>query len=432
MAKAGKKRDENDNDKVQSSDDTNQGKKLLTGNCSTCFRAFDINECYAQCTYCKGFKLCLECLGYGFEKGTHHREHSVVLIEPKQQYFFDEEWCFEEELNLLHSIELCGIGNWEDIALRMRNIKTKEQCESHYFEIYLESENAPIPDLKIKKVKELPHQVYPMQKSCPSLGEQSNLSLVHKKECTNGAEYCGFMPNRGEFECEFNNDAEIVLNGITFDENDTESSFEDKIGRIKNYVSQLEERKIRRKTVIDWDIHMKPISKLNETTKNINPIILSFAQYIDKEIIMEYNKLINNLDSYYDFIVKHKEWESNGITTNEEGNLKDALTKIIEKERRNDKEFIENWNDAIKSYNYTLKFKTNSQNTKSILSNFEIDFCNNYNIEYSLYLGLKDFIIREFTIRNGNLSVKEAKELEPELQDYIELMYNSFKSWHII
>ena len=147
---------------------------------------------------------------------------------------------------------------------------------------------------------------------------------------------------------------------------------------------------------------------------------------------MEYNKLINNLDSYYDFIVKHKEWESNGITTNEEGNLKDALTKIIEKERRNDKEFIENWNDAIKSYNYTLKFKTNSQNTKSILSNFEIDFCNNYNIEYSLYLGLKDFIIREFTIRNGNLSVKEAKELEPELQDYIELMYNSFKSWHII
>ena len=62
MAKAGKKRDENDNDKVQSSDDTNQGKKLLTGNCSTCFRAFDINECYAQCTYCKGFKLCLECL----------------------------------------------------------------------------------------------------------------------------------------------------------------------------------------------------------------------------------------------------------------------------------------------------------------------------------------------------------------------------------
>lgn len=404
----------------------------IAHNCSTCFRPFSADECFVQCTRCKGFRQCLECFGFGMENDTHMREHSAVLIQPQRQQCFDEEWCIEEELELLRSIELCGIGNWEDIALRMNNIKTKEQCESHYFGIYVNNGNAPVPEMMVKHIDELHIPVFKTQKSCPSLGDPSKLVQSHRKECINGAEYCGFMPKRGEFETEFNNDAEIVLNGLTFDKNDTESSFRDKIEKIQNYNSQLEERKIRRKTVVSWDIHMKPFSKFNESTRNINPIILAFAQFFDKEVIIENSKLLNELESHFEYISKHIEWEANSVLSTEEGNLKDALTRVIEMEPKSEKEFIESWNDAIRSYNHAIKYKTHSQNTKSLLSKIEIDFCNNFEIEYCLYLGLKDFIIREYTLRNGNLTVNEAMELEPEHREYIELMYNSFKSWHII
>ena len=51
---------------------------------------------------------------------------------------------FFRELLLLTGISTHGIGNWKKIAEHV-GTRTKEEVEAHYREVYIESENWPIP-----------------------------------------------------------------------------------------------------------------------------------------------------------------------------------------------------------------------------------------------------------------------------------------------
>ena len=46
--------------------------------------------------------------------------------------------------NCLQAIEMFGLGNWSDISTHV-GTKSKQDCEQHYFEIYLSSATAPLP-----------------------------------------------------------------------------------------------------------------------------------------------------------------------------------------------------------------------------------------------------------------------------------------------
>ncbi|KAH0794198.1 Myb-like DNA-binding domain containing protein [Histomonas meleagridis] len=404
----------------------------VTRNCETCFRKLE-NECHIQCTRCKGFTQCMECFALGIEKGTHLKEHPIIVMEPYTQNFFTEDWCLEEELKLLDSIEVCGIGNWVDISERMGKTKTKEECESHYYGAYIDVPNSPHPDMKLKHEFDLPSQdIYPIQESLPSMGDDKNLhnKLNQKDKKTNGAEYCGYMPMRGEFDTEFNNKAEMMINGIQFDDTDTEETLEKKLNVLLCYDTQLAERSSRRKVVIDWEIHMKNSSKLNETTKDINPIFLSLAPYYDRSQIQEMNNEVNDLHKYYNYIIQHRRWISGGVLTNEEGFLLDDLNKIINRPHKNDKELVDEWNERIKEYCSAINGKDDGAFMKQLMLKEEIDFCYANNLDNNLYQAMKDLIMREAALRNGNLSRNEAMELDTEHANLIGAMWDKFVSWH--
>lgn len=64
--------------------------------------------------------------------------------------FLSEDWGADEEILLLEGMEVCGAGNWEDIAEHVTT-KTKEECEEHYYKYYINSPNWPLPVSTIRE-----------------------------------------------------------------------------------------------------------------------------------------------------------------------------------------------------------------------------------------------------------------------------------------
>jgi transcriptional adapter 2-alpha len=90
------------------------------------------------------FDLCLECFAEGVEVYPHRQTHSYRIIDHITTPLFDEDWGADEELLLLEAIELYGLGNWSDVADHV-GTKNKTKCEAHYYEIFLNSQTAPLP-----------------------------------------------------------------------------------------------------------------------------------------------------------------------------------------------------------------------------------------------------------------------------------------------
>ena len=57
---------------------------------------------------------------------------------------FEHNWTAEEELLLLESIEMYGVGNWRDVSEHVGS-HSRQDCEYHYVERYMKSSSKPLP-----------------------------------------------------------------------------------------------------------------------------------------------------------------------------------------------------------------------------------------------------------------------------------------------
>jgi transcriptional adapter 2-alpha len=220
--------------------------------CSTCHR--DISqEIYVKCTRCLGFDQCLECFSIGSECQFHLRTHPFIVLDPVLHPIFQEGWSSEQEIQLLNAIQLCGLGNWQEIADLVKT-KTALECECHYFATYVESDAAPAPSDRI-----LPECVLPPppsldtapRESRPSIAHERNLAECCERERTTAAEFAGSMPRRSEFEVEYLNDAEQIIGGLGFSETEeTVASLEQKLEVLRAYNGRIAEREIRTKFAV--------------------------------------------------------------------------------------------------------------------------------------------------------------------------------------
>jgi transcriptional adapter 2-alpha len=66
------------------------------------------------------------------------------LTRPQEQHsqpIFTEEWGADEELLLVSGLIINGLGNWAEVAQHV-GTRTKEDCEKHYYQVYLRAEVA--------------------------------------------------------------------------------------------------------------------------------------------------------------------------------------------------------------------------------------------------------------------------------------------------
>lgn len=404
--------------------------KQLKHYCRTCNRLI-VDECYIQCTLCKGYCQCLECFSVGEESFHHLKTHPIVIMEPETKPIFTSDWNAEEELLLLKSYSLCG--NWADSSLQFQT-KTPKQCESHYRGVYLSVKSAPMPEIEVKDPfpfdPPLPFSTEP-QESCPSCGHDKILMLAGKKEKSTPAEFCGYMPKRHEFEEEFEDEAEHIIDSIGFDETDTYQTLEDKLTKLERYNSILNQRTFRTRVIEDWGIQDLQFKSLGGTTprqKDVDQKLMTLAPYIGKEITIDLANKLHEMDQAVQQINKLQRWQENGIKTRAEGEL---FTKLqgFTKDWRVIESDVGKWNKAISDYQ--LEHSHDNMEDTKLLSRAEIDFCSKWDLPPPKYTAMKDLIMREYEARDGVLTREQVRALFPESADLIEVVYELIlrKGW---
>ncbi|CAH8495393.1 unnamed protein product [Schistosoma rodhaini] len=204
--------------------------------CSNCLKQADV---HLICVECDCVQLCISCYCYGVESGIHKKNHGYRVSRLNLlPHSIIEGWNSEEELNLLEALEQYGIGNWEDIALKVGS-KSSEECMYHYCNRYL----GGVFGLELLNDNEYPSRITdhtnrvvasPMQPPKAPFIDIEDQQLL------------GYMPNRGDFERDYDNDAESILCRLhpSFSHDDLEDAL--KVAQVNIYMQRLRERQRRK------------------------------------------------------------------------------------------------------------------------------------------------------------------------------------------
>ncbi|KAI8993956.1 hypothetical protein BD414DRAFT_436331 [Trametes punicea] len=168
------------------------------------------------CEVGDGVDICPTCFCSGKEFGTHKRDHAYRVVELHSYPIFVEDWGADEELLLLEGITLQGLGNWQAISEHV-GTRTKEEVEKHYYQVYIDSPNWPLPRMDVdfdidpaefqerkrRRISSMTTTTAPPPKAAPV-----SAPGVH--------EVATFLPGRLEFEHELDNEAEGVIKDLEF------------------------------------------------------------------------------------------------------------------------------------------------------------------------------------------------------------------------
>jgi transcriptional adapter 2-alpha len=180
---------------------------------------------------------------------SHSKTHSYRVLNSVKQAIFDKSWSLQEEMMLLDGIEMYGLGNWRDIS-NFIGSKTESQCSKHYIAVYLESKTAPLPSGDPTTVATVTGSHNPFGQASVSSSSSSGATQTHVPK----VEVAGYMPLRGDFDVEHDNDAEAIIADMEFapDEHPSETALKLKILEIYN--AKLDERERRKAFVIEMGL----------------------------------------------------------------------------------------------------------------------------------------------------------------------------------
>ncbi len=136
------------------------------------------------------------------------------------------------------------------------------------------------------------------------------------------------MVHRGEFEVEWNNDAEWVIKDIIFNDDDTPEELDIKYKMLEVYYSTLEERGRRRKFVIDKGLlDSKKDRRRVKGEKDVFATTRPLLQILDTKVYEEYVKGLLHENAVRERIRQLREYRLNGIRTLAEAEMYELQKK---------------------------------------------------------------------------------------------------------
>eukprot|EP00616_Rhizochromulina_sp_CCMP1243_P003341 CAMPEP_0118984516 /NCGR_PEP_ID=MMETSP1173-20130426/37931_1 /TAXON_ID=1034831 /ORGANISM="Rhizochromulina marina cf, Strain CCMP1243" /LENGTH=513 /DNA_ID=CAMNT_0006935181 /DNA_START=97 /DNA_END=1634 /DNA_ORIENTATION=+ len=279
------------------------------GNCAYCHRRLDRIPSI-QCVDCVAvppLELCIQCFSAGVEISDHKKDHRYKVKDNKSAIkVFNDDWSAFEELALLSSIEKHGFGNWKDIAVDVGS-KNERRCEEHYLEHYLGRFGCILPaqakrhGVLVDTDDFLPEEdqvgtkrrrlgldpeppvaasatapaVAPLSPtSGPPLGPEwdpppgtpfqrekfrdhpkaTQAQVLEKIQSLPGAGLLGYMPLRGDFDAEHDNDAETLLAEMEISPTDPPEELKLKLEVLRIFNARLDERERRKRFVVERNL----------------------------------------------------------------------------------------------------------------------------------------------------------------------------------
>jgi transcriptional adapter 2-alpha len=251
--------------------------------------------------------MCYACFTSGVESPAHplHKRGSPYRVMDNlaaHAVFADPGWTAADELALLDAIEIYGLGNWRDCANYVGGGRTDAQVARHYTRVYLEGPNAPLPSAGGPAAGEgapAAAAAAPASEAAAAGGagvasapdatlgagamdegsvggggggggggveEGGGASAVGGRSGTSGhlsatpgyssahvprTDIAGYLPLRGDFDVEWENDAEAVLGDLDFVEGEHVTETELKLKILEIYNAKLDERERRKAFIIE-------------------------------------------------------------------------------------------------------------------------------------------------------------------------------------
>ncbi|KAK6588248.1 hypothetical protein RS030_6792 [Cryptosporidium xiaoi] len=345
-----------------------------------------------RCAECTEYDLCLDCFCQGKSSNNHKPDHKYIPIGRYTFNLLTNNWTAEEELLLMEAVSRYGLGNWSEIskyitegpvgALSLYQKSQKsgyghsaDDCEKHYNEFYLNSQTKPLPDtrnyLKLSnrdlsekmtdvrskdtdsnsnneidsniKVKEdnnaIEDESNNKQVKKQLFGRSGNKTTSNSGSSNNSkpsTNVVGYMPLRGDFDVEYDNDAELLLADMEFRDHDTPQEKELKLQILEIYNSKLDERTYRKRFVIERNLldikqQQQKEKKRTKDERDLHSFLKPISRFQTEEeqeklvsLLIEEKRIRNHLQ-------KVQEWCSIGIRT-----LEEVKRYEEEKKRRED------------------------------------------------------------------------------------------------
>ncbi|XP_058467625.1 transcriptional adapter 2B-like isoform X2 [Malaya genurostris] len=264
--------------------------------CTNCQE--DIPGIRVHCVVCSDFELCLACFGAGAEIGQHRNDHSYQFMDSGilSIYRGKNGWSAREELHLLDAIEQYGFGNWEDISKHIET-RTPEEAKDEYVTKFL---NGTVGRHTWSLAPD--HRPQLIDHTSDDTGPLSQL-LTQKlppMDCTNEeAAALGYMPNRDDFEREYDPTAEQLVSTLTLQPDDDDVDMLLKLAQVDIYTRRLRERARRKRVVRDYQLVVNFFrgnakrARMNRDQREFRERLRTFSQFYTSQ---EFERLIAALE----------------------------------------------------------------------------------------------------------------------------------------
>ncbi|XP_049848372.1 uncharacterized protein LOC126314440 [Schistocerca gregaria] len=403
------------------------------------------NTIRIRCTECTDeLDLCLECFCVGVEikSKSHYNNHCFRLIDNMQFPLFDRSWSVDEEQLMLEGLDQDGWANWEDVSGNIMT-KTKNEIRAHYTEYYLNSPKWPLPDFDkklvtrddVKRINFNPALLDTISPRERGIHRKSTKVVYNKPQPSKPVHHdlANYMPLRGEFEVEWNNDAEHIIKDIMFEPDEPPNETEIKLKLLEIYCIRLNERDEKRQFVLERNLHdikkMKELEKkrskeereIRMQTRKFNSIMSEneYERFVEnlvaeanlKQKIKEFNEYrLMGMRSMAD-IYKHKA----ELAQNEASTLRRG--RPVSSSRRN---MHQNSSSSFKN-NFSFQMSSNApdlmqlgtttlRSKTELLSQLEKDLIAYLSIKSETYLSIKNMLIREYT-KSGEIHKSQLRQI---------------------
>jgi len=244
----------------------------------------DINGLRVRCLECEDFDLCLQCFACGAEIGKHRSGHGYQFMDTGNFSIFPGQghWTAREEVRLLDAIEQYGFGNWDDIAGHIET-RTPDEARNKYIASYISGTIGKTTWEPASERLQLPFE-HPNADAGP-LSPHLGSSLPNQPTGTEENIMLGYMPQRDDFDREWDNEAETCIAPLYINPvDDEEVDLALKLSQVDMYMRRLRERSRRKRVVRDFQVVQSFFKKEREKAQ-LPP--KNKKQKEDKEVVSD-------------------------------------------------------------------------------------------------------------------------------------------------
>ena len=185
---------------------------------------------HIHCAVCVCLDLCFVCFADRVEIQDHQADHDYYVLEAMDKLEIGNSWSYAESLRLVDAVAKSGVGAWEALA-KLVKTKSPAECQEEFMRLYHGC---------TRKFSEI-STVHAPQK----LEDHPTVASPSVPDLT------GLLATRGDFDCEWDEQAELTVADLEFTPEDSPQEVQLKLDVLAAYNERVSYRSIVKQFVLE-------------------------------------------------------------------------------------------------------------------------------------------------------------------------------------